>query len=160
MNSFWQLKKVFLALPLLFAVELFAGEQICSDFECLVQNSFKQYQEDHDHWWKIYNSKADQAKSCIDTKDVKEFLSLWAGDTDGEMLEALHDDTEFIIVKHTDCFFNALDQSESFAQENFFSSWCPLSDFDFHKVLSNVGFAVNHVDLRNKFLKRLNDCLK
>lgn len=135
---------------------VFADKNICNDFECLSQKSLEQYLQDHNQWWLIYNKAAGLAKECQRTDDVKTFLLLWSGQVDGEMAEALYEDTDIILDKHTSCFLSALSESSSSVQDNFFRKWCPFVHLDPRpKIKSHLSIYTNDT-LAKKLLKHLN----
>lgn len=122
----------FFLLVLLFqSIPAFPASGTCpevSDYACLVKNSMQVYQEDHEQWWKIYHHAAAKAKECENFDDVTLFLRLWSGDTDGEMAEALSTDTEEILAKSNQCFFEGMLALPKQEMTALVTRFCPLTE--------------------------------
>lgn len=122
----------FLLITLLIQPNLaFSASNICpevSDYLCLVKNSLQVYREDYNQWWKIYHYTADRAKKCKRVEDVTLFLRLWSGTTDGEMAEGLSGDTEEILIKNTECFFEGLLGLPEQERNSIISDYEPLTE--------------------------------
>ncbi len=86
------------------------------------------YQEDHEQWWKIYHHAAAKAKKCENFDDVTLFLRLWSGGTDGEMAEALSTDTEEILAKSSQCFFEGMLGLPKQEIAALITRFCPLTE--------------------------------
>ncbi|MBS0498391.1 MAG: hypothetical protein JSR51_12195 [Proteobacteria bacterium] len=109
----------------------FSASSTCpevSDYECLVKNSLQVYQEDAEHWWKIYHHTAAKAKKCENFNDVTLFLRLWSGGTDGEMAEGLATDTEEILINNHRCFFEGVLGLPKQEMAALITRFCPLTE--------------------------------
>lgn len=122
----------FVFLTILISTSCFSTEknQICGagDFPCLVNNSIALYRSDYELWWEIYHAGYEKAASCESKEAVTTYLALWSGETDGEMSEALYDDTDKLVLKDPECFFEGAEKLEVVQWENFLRKYCPYSD--------------------------------
>jgi len=125
-----------LLLMLLLPLEVFCASNTCptvTDFLCLVKHSSQVYKEDFQHWWSIYHYTANKAKKCLDDKDITVFLQLWSANVDGECIEGLTQDTEYILIKNNKYFIQGLLGLSETERALFIKKFCPL--FDIAKCL-------------------------
>ena len=127
-----------------------------SDYGCLVKNSLQVYREDFEQWWKIFNHTAAKAKKCENLKDVTLFLRLWSGNTDGEMAEGLASDTEEILTKNNQCFFEGLLGLPKQERAVFISHYCPLTEPEpIAKALKQAIKKTRYKSMATQLLRRV-----
>jgi hypothetical protein len=96
-----------------------------SDYSCLVRNSLALYRENHERWWSIYRGEFEKAKVCRSYRDIQGFLELWAGETDGEMAEALTENTGQLMAENPKCFFEGALLLSKQAKAKLVQNFCP-----------------------------------
>ena len=113
------------------------------------------YREDPDLWFKIYNYTASKALKCTDIKDVTLFLRLWLGVTDGEMSEGLVGDSQEILTKNNQCFFEGLLGMSDNDRAKFIARFDVLSD-DEQILINALKEAMNNPRYKSIARKMLN----
>ncbi len=106
-----------------------SGSKFCpniEDFKCLIENSEAVYYGDFGNWWKIYHYTANRAKKCTDHKIVTLLFGLWFTKVDGETAEGLSSDSEEILIKNYECFFEGVLGLSENQRESFCYKFWPL----------------------------------
>ncbi len=116
-------------IGLLLSLPVQSEQSICpdkSDFRCLVSNSFAVYKENPSNWWAMYGRAQKSAFSCKSSKDAAILLSLWSGETDGEMRSGITDDTGLLIANKTECFLNGFIALKETEKNAMLGTYCPF----------------------------------
>jgi hypothetical protein len=116
-----------LLLPFAGFAQTLSPCQSLDDFECLVRNSSAVYQENYEHWWKIYHRGFDKAWACRSYEDVATFLHLWSAEgIDGETAEGRAEDTEKLLSSKPTCFFEGVLRMREDARALLMRRYCQI----------------------------------